>query len=177
MSFASAEFVTAVRIATALIFFTAAVGKMRRWRTFEGVVANYRLLPDALNRLVAWLLPPIELLLAVALPLGVPGAEIAAGALLCVFAAAMAINLRRGRTHIDCGCFDATLRQNLRWSLVLRNALLVLLLSAAASSRGAAQALDAVTMVLGVLSGAAFFVVVQCANILTALPAKRRRTA
>jgi uncharacterized membrane protein YphA (DoxX/SURF4 family) len=176
MRFPFFEFVMAVRIATALIFLTAAVGKMRRWSTFEGVVANYRLLPDPLNRVAAWLLPPGELLLALALVIGLPYAESVAGGLLCVFAMAMAINLVRGRAYIDCGCFDASLRQPLRWSLVARNALLVSLLIIAAQSRDAAQAWDLVTLTMGVLAGAAFFVVVQCANMLTALPAKRRTT-
>jgi hypothetical protein len=170
------QFVTAVRVAAALIFFTAAVGKMRSWRTFEGVVANYRLLPDWVSRGVAWLLPPAEMLLAAALLLGAPGSELAAGALLLAFGAAMAINLLRGRTHIDCGCFDSTLKQPLRWSLVLRNAILALLLVAAARSRAVAGAWDFATLMLGVLGGAAFFIVVQCANVLTALPGKRRTT-
>lgn len=178
MRFPFFEFVTAVRIATALLFFTAAFGKMRHWGTFEGVVANYRLLPDALNRVVAWALPPAEALLAFALILGLPGAEFGAAALLCVFAAAMAINLKRGRTHIDCGCFDASLRQTLSWPLVVRNGLLALLLIVAARSRNAADAADAadaVTVTMGVLAGAAFFMVVQCANIVAALPAKSLR--
>jgi hypothetical protein len=170
------EFITAVRIAAALILFTAAVAKMRSWRTFEGVVANYRLLPNALSRGVAWVLPPAEFLLAIALLFGAPGSELAASALLSVFGIAMAINLLRGRTHIDCGCFDATLKQPLRWSLVVRNAVLVLLLIAAARSRESAGAFDFATLLLGVLGGAAFFIVVQCANVLTALPAKRRTT-
>jgi uncharacterized membrane protein YphA (DoxX/SURF4 family) len=176
MRFPLLEFVTAVRIAAALIFFTAAAAKMRRWRTFEGVVANYRLLPDPLVPLAAWVLPPGEILLAVALVFGLPGSELAASALLCLFAAAMAINLARGRTHIDCGCFDAAQRQPLRWSLVVRNLVLVSLLIAAARSRDAAAGWDFATMLMGVLCGSAFFIVVQCANILTALPAKRRTT-
>jgi hypothetical protein len=170
------EFITAVRIAAALILFTAAFSKMRNWRTFEGVVANYRLLPNPMSRAVAWLLPPAEFLLAVALSFGAPGSEVAASALLSVFGAAMAINLLRGRTHIDCGCFDSTLRQPLRWSLVLRNAVLALLLLAAARSRETAGVLDLATLLLGVLGGSAFFIVVQCANVLTALPQKRRTT-
>jgi uncharacterized membrane protein YphA (DoxX/SURF4 family) len=176
MRFPFFEFVTAVRIATALIFLTAAIGKMRRWSTFEGVLANYRLLPHPLSRLLAWLLPPAELLLAVALAIGLPHAEVVASGLLCVFALAMAINLVRGRTFIDCGCFDASLRQPLRWSLVVRNAAWVWLLLLAAQSRETARAWDVATLLMGVLAGAAFFVVVQCANILSALPAKRRTT-
>ena len=176
MRFPFVEFVTAVRIATVLIFFTAAVGKMRRWSTFQGVVANYRLLPDPLNRVVAWLLPPGELLLAVAVGVGAPHAEYFASALLSIFAGAMAINLVRGRMYIDCGCFDASLRQTLRWSLVVRNVVMVSLLIVAAHSTDTVDARHAVTLTLGVLAGAALFVVVQCANILMALPAKRRAT-
>lgn len=170
------EFITAVRIAAALIFFTAAFSKMRSWRTFQGVVANYRLLPDSWSHAVAWLLPPGESLLAVALLFGAPGSEVAAGALLSVFGAAMAINLLRGRTYIDCGCFDSTLKQPLRWWLVVRNAVLVLLLVAAARSKATVGAWDFATLLMGVLGGSAFFIVVQCANILAALPAKRRTT-
>ena len=44
--------------------------------------------------------------------------------LLAVFAAAMALNIARGRVNIDCGCFRSTLRQSLSWWLVLRNAIL-----------------------------------------------------
>jgi len=106
MRFPFLEFVIAVRIAAALMFFTAAIGKARRWSAFEGVVANYRLLPDPLVRVVARLLPPGEILPALALAFGLPGSELAASALLCLFAAAMAINLARGRTHIDCGLVD-----------------------------------------------------------------------
>jgi hypothetical protein len=115
-------------------------------------------------------------LLALALLVGAPGSEFAASALLALFAVAMGINLLRGRTHIDCGCFDSTLKQPLRWSLVLRNAVLVLLLLVAAQSRETARAWDWATVLLGVLGGSAFFIVVQCANILTALPVKRRAT-
>jgi uncharacterized membrane protein YphA (DoxX/SURF4 family) len=176
MRFPLLEFVTAVRIAAALIFFTAASGKLRRWSTFEGVVGNYRLLPDPLVRLVAWILPPGEMVLALALVFGLPGSELAASALLCLFAAAMAINLVRGRSHIDCGCFDAAQRQPLRWSLVVRNVVLVSLLIAAARSRGAAADWDFAALLMGVLAGSAFFIVVQCASILAALPAKGRTT-
>jgi uncharacterized membrane protein YphA (DoxX/SURF4 family) len=176
MSFALLEFVTAVRIAAALIFFTAASSKLRRWNTFEGIVAGYRLLPDPLVRWVAWVLPPGEIVLAAALVFGVPGSEPAASALLCLFAAAMAINLARGRTHIDCGCFDAAQRQPLRWLLVVRNIVLAVLLIAAAFSRTAGGGWDFAALLMGVLCGSAFFVVVQCANILTALPTKRRTT-
>ena len=45
-------------------------------------------------------------------------------ALLVMFALAMAINLVRGRTEIDCGCFKSGLRQTVSGWLVGRNLLL-----------------------------------------------------
>ena len=50
-----------------------------------------------------------------------PGLALVAMALLALFAAAMAINIRRGRDHIDCGCGQSFLRQTLSWMLVARN--------------------------------------------------------
>jgi hypothetical protein len=47
--------------------------------------------------------------------------------LLVLFAGAIAVNVMRGRTDIDCGCFRSALRQNLSWWLVLRNAVLLVL--------------------------------------------------
>ncbi len=46
---------------------------------------------------------------------------------LILFAAAMAINLRRGRASIDCGCFGSRLRQGISAWMVVRNLSLALL--------------------------------------------------
>jgi drug/metabolite transporter (DMT)-like permease len=51
----------------------------------------------------------------------------AAAAQLILFAVAIAINLRRGRTSIDCGCFGSRLRQGLSVWMVARNLVLALL--------------------------------------------------
>jgi hypothetical protein len=119
----------------ALVFGQAAWSKFAAWTEFEGVVANYRLLPRALVPPVAYVLPPLEALLAVAVlvPPTRTGAACALGTLLVGFAIAIAINVARGRVDIDCGCFRASLKQNLSWWLVLRNALLVAAAFVAAS--------------------------------------------
>jgi len=103
---------------------------------FQGVVANYRLLPDAMVAPAAHLIPPVELLLGATLLLGLafPGPELGAAALLLLFALAMGINLRRGRRHIDCGCFQSALKQTLSWTLVMRNVVLASLVGVALSS-------------------------------------------
>lgn len=139
----------------AAIFGAAAVAKLRAPDVFAGVVANYRLLPAALVRPAALALPVVEL--AAALGLLVPASRPAAGAvvaaLLLAFAAAMAINLRRGRDEIDCGCFVSLLRQRISWALVARNLLLAacaLVLAAGGGGTGRALvALDWVTVGAG----------------------------
>ncbi len=133
-----------LRLVLAGLFATAAAAKLRRREAFEGIVANYRLLPPALVAPFARLLPWAELVTAglLLLPATARLGALAAGLLLAVFAAAMAINILRGRTAIDCGCFVGFTRQRIGWSLVVRNLLLVgacgvLLLPPAARPLGA----------------------------------------
>ncbi len=115
----------ACRLLGALIFATAAAGKLRHRHELAGVVANYRLLPEPLAATAGWLILGLEILTAVSLASGLrleAGTALAI-ALLCAFALAMAINLARGRREIDCGCFQSGLRQRLSVGLVLRNLL------------------------------------------------------
>lgn len=167
------ELATAVRVLIALVFFSAAAAKMRHWSIFEGVIANYRLLPQWLVRPFAWLLPPLELVLSLAVLLSVPYSAPAAAGLLLLFAAAMAVNILRHRSHIDCGCFSSALKQPLRWSLVARNVVLAALLLGAGSSAPAPVA----ALALGALGGISLFVIVQCVNALLAIPALAHRHA
>lgn len=111
----------------ALVFGAGAFGKFTAWSELEGVVGNFRVLPRALVPVVSRALPPAEALLALSIlvPVTRPFAAMAMGALLVAFAAAIAVNILRGRTGIDCGCFRSSLKQNLSWWLVLRNALLL----------------------------------------------------
>ncbi|MDF1585620.1 MauE/DoxX family redox-associated membrane protein [Marinimicrococcus flavescens] len=117
------------RLSLAGIFGAAAVTKLAALEPFAGVVRNYRLLPEAAVRPVALGLPVLELLLAAGLLVPATSRAAAGGVavLLLAFAAAMAVNIRRGRVNIDCGCFMTVLRQRLSWGLVVRNLLLVLL--------------------------------------------------
>ena len=90
----------------ALILAVAAIPKIRNADEFQGVVANYRLLPSFMVAPFAKLLPWLELGSAIAL-LVPPAREVAAwvaAGLFMMFAIALAINVGRGRTHIDCGC-------------------------------------------------------------------------
>jgi len=72
--------------------------------------------------------------------------------LMLVYAAAMALNLLRGRSQIDCGCgADVHL---LSWALVTRNGVLALaaLIVSGPSVARELQWLDAVTLVGAALS-------------------------
>jgi hypothetical protein len=164
---APAETVIAIRIAVALVFLLAAIGKLRHIAVFHGVVSNYRVLPGVLVRPAAYGLPAAEAIIGAVLLAGLytPWAELAAAALLAVFAAAMAVNLLRGRRHIDCGCFQGTLQQRLRWRLVARNCGLAMLI-AASPAPGAA---DRWTQFNGLMGGIALFLVMQALNALWAI--------
>lgn len=116
----------AARVLLASIFTRALYAKYRHREEFFGVVANYRLLPVSLAREAAWLVLVLEGLVVLSLVSGYAmawGATLA-GVLLCLFAFAIGINLVRGRTEIDCGCFHGELRQPIGPELLVRNALL-----------------------------------------------------
>jgi hypothetical protein len=170
----AAVLVGAGALGAGLVLAGAGATKLRHRRLLPGVVANYRLLPDALVAPFALVLPWAELALGLAL-LAAPfvarvaqGAGLAGAGLLLLFAAAMAVNLRRGRSHIDCGCGHPQLRQPLSWLLVARNLLLALPLAALALGAGATlSGVDAATA----LAGLAVCLVYHLFNTLAALSA------
>ncbi|AHE54791.1 MauE/DoxX family redox-associated membrane protein [Sphingomonas sanxanigenens] len=151
----------AAAIGIGLIFLVAGWTKLRHRPLLAAVVANYRVLPPPLVPIVASLLPYVELAVGVALIAGlgrIPA--LAAILLLAGFAAAMAVNIRRGRSHIDCGCGLSGLHQMLGWPLVARNlafaALLVPVLVVPAPTPFAAQ-LSAAQLAVAAAGGIAFF--------------------
>ena len=167
-----------------LIFLTAAIAKLRDMARFEGVVANYRLLPPLLVRPVARLLPATELGLALLLPTGWGGvvAGTAAALLLVLFAGAMAINIRRGRRRIDCGCGDHRPGAMLGWGQVARNLALGLPLPILAATAGTVTP-DWKILMLGWGAGLLLFLLDRVAAAFADLntragqhPARRRRT-
>ncbi len=156
------------RVCVGLVFVMAAVQKAQGWKLLPGVISNYRLLPRFTVPVAAALLPPVELALGLLLlsAQAMPWAQFAAILLLVLFAAAMAINIRRGRTHIDCGCGQSFLKQSLRWSLVARNGALALLLLPSLW----ASLLPMSLVLSGVAGGLAFFLLYLVLNTLSALP-------
>ena len=161
------------RICVGLVFLLAATQKASHWRILPGVVANYRLLPGWAVTPAASLLPLLEMALAILLLSAQlrPWPVLAALLLLALFAAAMAINLRRGRDHIDCGCGQSFLKQTLRWTLVWRNAGLMALLL---PSLLPAHSMPMPAILSGVATGFGFFLLYLLLNIFAALPSVRR---
>jgi hypothetical protein len=164
-------------IGTGIMFVETGLAKLRHRDLVPGVVANYRLLPETLVAPVAALLPLVELGLGLGLIAGVVTDgrlrlfALPAAALLLVFAGAMAINIRRGRQAIDCGCGRSHLRQPLGWSLVARNAVLALLVAIDALPRWPADTVAPVDIALACVAGVAVFGMVLLFNALTALAA------
>jgi hypothetical protein len=125
-------FTLAAQWALGLLLLGAAWHKLRGWQVFPAIVDDYRLLPGFLIRPAAMLLVPLEALLGSAWLLA-PYQLLLSGltaALLGLYAAAIAINLLRGRRHIDCGCsfgLSQAAAAELSWWLVLRNGALAAL--------------------------------------------------
>ena len=140
--------------ALALVMFAAAWHKLSQVEVFAGALSAYGLLPQASIRPMVRVLPAIEAALGVGLlvPATRAPALLALGGLLLVYAAAMGINLARGRQDIDCGCGAGS--HPLSWGLVARNG--VLAGAALAASSPAPERpmdpTDGLTLVLGVLS-------------------------
>ncbi len=124
-------------LALALLLAAAAWRKLTDPVRFRGILAAYRLLPEALVTPAAWLFAALEIGMAVTWALGWNPAATAAAtaALLGVYTLAIGLNLLRGRIYIDCGCgFGASggSGQQLSSRLLLRNVLLVAAALAAA---------------------------------------------
>ena len=122
-------FIIASAVAIAVLLASAATHKVRAPARFARQLADYQLLPDSLVRPVARLIPLLELAIAFALlvPVSRGWAALSAAGLLALYAAAIGINLWRGRRDIDCGCAGPEQAQPLRPVLLLRNSVLVVL--------------------------------------------------
>jgi len=130
----------------AALLAAAASHKLRDRRAFQRIVQAYELLPAALAPLASAGLAVAELGLALALLLPATRTAAALGVvlLMLLYAAAIGLNLWRGRRDIDCGCSGPGAAQPLRPVLLLRNLALALLAGVVAlpASPRALDALD-----------------------------------
>jgi len=121
--------VDGLRIVAGIVLLTAGLAKLRAGPIeFTHAILGYRLVPTGFAAAIARSVPICEVALGAALLIGafVPAATIAASALIIVFSGAIAIALVR-RQRNACGCGIGA-NQQVSWSLLIRNAVLVALL-------------------------------------------------
>lgn len=109
-----------IRLFLGLVFLTASLPKLAAPDDFRSALRNYQLLPFRLVRPVATWLPRFELVLAVALLIGIgtPATASLTAAALFLFSLAAGVNLARGR-KIECGCFSSSSPREITWRLVV----------------------------------------------------------
>jgi hypothetical protein len=149
----------------ALLLASAAAHKLRDLARFTAVFAAYHVLPEAPARRVAWIIPCIELGIALALCWEPSrcAALVSAIAMLIAYASAMAVNLRRGRRDLDCGCGTARSRRPIADWMVWRNLLLASVLGIAALpwAQRPFGVTDLLTVVGGLMVGATLYAAVD----------------
>jgi uncharacterized membrane protein YphA (DoxX/SURF4 family) len=114
--------------AFALLFGSAAVHKLRDWRRFDEIFSAYGVVPVLARWRLSWLVPGLELAVAVSLLADVtrPYAVFVGFMLLLAYAAAIGINLKRGRRDLACGCGGPDERRPIAPWMVWRNIVLAL---------------------------------------------------
>jgi uncharacterized membrane protein YphA (DoxX/SURF4 family) len=154
------------RLALALLFAAAGLSKLWHAAEFRAAISAYALLPAPAIGPAAILLAVAEIAAAVLLlwPAGVIAGAVLLWILLLLFSAAIGINLWRGRTDIDCGCWMFGARQetsqgSIGPATLVRNAVLALILVVAvlpATSR-ALSVLDWSTVPMGAVATLGLF--------------------
>lgn len=120
--------VVAARWALAAILAFAAIPKLGDAAGFARDIDNYHLLPVEWAAYAAVAMPPLELVVALALFVGLHarGAALVSAGMMIVFAGAMAQAIARG-IDLDCGCFGSALAMEVSGWSILRNAVLAAL--------------------------------------------------
>jgi uncharacterized membrane protein YphA (DoxX/SURF4 family) len=114
-----------LRLALGLVFLYAGYVKLRQpWYVFAGMIDNYGVVAPSVSEAIARVLPPLEVVLGVALLAGLYRkiSSAAAIVLLVPFFALMVWAYAKGM-KIDCGCFGPG--QMLGPRTILRDGLLV----------------------------------------------------
>ncbi|MFT4563137.1 MAG: hypothetical protein ACI9BW_002891, partial [Gammaproteobacteria bacterium] len=149
----------------ALLFGLASYGKLSAFRVFCVTLEEYQLIPVKLVTVVAAVVTGLEVLISLG-AFWQPVAQFAmfaASLLLSMYAAAIGINLVRGRRDIDCGCTGPARRQLLSGWLLLRNTglILVALLGAAVPSERIVVAADLVLVALALIAVMAIYAAIN----------------
>ena len=157
--------VKAISIGLGLMFVVAAYHKLTDAAHFRVTLLEYQVMPEWLVAPASRIIPVIELLLGGAWLVGYAGqgmTAIGSALLLGIYALAIAINIRRGRVHFDCGCGfggSSEHEQYLSGGLVFRNTVLIAaaLVTLAPASPRALGFGDYLTLLAALLAGALLF--------------------
>lgn len=109
------------------LFVAGGLRKLSDPDSFRAILRDYDILPPGACTAVARLIPLVELAAGVALlvpALSQAGLFVIA-CLLIIYSAAIAINIYRGNTELDCGCAGPGQEQTVSAWLLLRNAVLL----------------------------------------------------
>lgn len=114
--------VLACRLLIGAVFIWAGLAKIGDLSTFAADVHNFRMLPVALEHLVAITLPWIELVCGLALISGVRAraGAVVAFAMMLLFTVGVAQALGRG-LDIECGCFGTSDATRVGWVKLAQN--------------------------------------------------------
>jgi hypothetical protein len=138
--------------------------KLRGLRSFRQVFVAYGVLPASMAGRLYAVIPLAELVIAVALlyPTTRVAASVCAALLLMSYAFAIALNLRRGRSDLLCGCAGPS-RRSISRHMVWRNGALALLCVSAGLPWTARpwEPADGVTVVGGLAALAALYWAVE----------------
>ncbi len=93
------------RVLLSSVFFYGGITKIGKTWEFAEIIGAYGILPEALLYPVAFLLPPVEIVVAVGLICRFRWAVSAITALLCIFMVVIVYGISLG-LDIDCGCFE-----------------------------------------------------------------------
>jgi hypothetical protein len=170
-----------LRGALSLLFGWAAAHKLRDVAGFRDALERYDMVPPIWSVPAGAFLIAAEIGIAVALwlPRVGPVAALAAAGLLLLYAAAMAVNLRRGRHDLDCGCAGPARRQPISGALVVRNGGLAAaaLLSAIPAAARPWSWVDGLTFVAGLVTLVLLYAAVDGLLALRGSPNVRPTTA
>ena len=117
-----------LRLLLSMIFFISSTHKIRQPQQFVATIASYDLLPKAWHKSLAFIIICTEATVSILLFLGWQSRTVAAVCIfmLMIFSYAIGINLIRGRTDLDCGCFGSKHSGKFNLKLIGRNFILLL---------------------------------------------------
>src|SRR5271165_1441151 len=155
---------TLITACIALLFASAAAHKLRDLAAFDEIFSAYGLAPNIRGARISRVVPMLEISVAAGLAFSIsrPYAAALGMLLLLGYAAAIAINLKRGNRDLACGCGGPE-RRPIAAYMVWRNALLALA-AAVAFVSWADRPLgvtDAVTIAFGTLTVALVYLCID----------------